>query len=329
MNRLSETRTNMEIKQWKYIPGDLNPANICASYYSFQYLNSDSIWIRDPNFLYQNEKENDFQYVIKNNETENFNVNIATNSTTKLSNSTKFISSVKRNHYSSCDKSSKYIAWILKSRQNYISYKWNKEHKSLPFTNLNIQDTDCAENETLKHCQLVCFENEFVDLVKGFPLKGGKLIHLVASFILALHRFKARRKHPKSIWSDSGSNFIGAERELKDALSKLDQKKIINEFYKNRIQWMFNPPKSPWMVVAMGALINITKSYLKAVVKDRLLHEDALHMLLLETESIVNSRPLTSVSDNIDDLESLRPNHFLIGRSSPNTNFANITEKKH
>ena len=76
MNRLSETRTNMEIKQWKYIPGDLNPANICASYYSFQYLNSDSIWIRDPNFLYQNEKENDFQYVIKNNETENFNVKV-------------------------------------------------------------------------------------------------------------------------------------------------------------------------------------------------------------------------------------------------------------
>ena len=67
---------------------------------------------------------------------------------------------------------------------------------------------------------------------------------------------------------------------------------------------------------------------MKAVVKDRLLHEDALHMLLLETESIVSSRPLTSVSDNTDDLESLRPNHFLIGRSSPNTNFANIIQKK-
>ena len=66
---------------------------------------------------------------------------------------------------------------------------------------------------------------------------------------------------------------------------------------------------------------------LKAVVKDRLLHEDTLHTLLLEIESIVNSRPLTSVSDNINDLEPLTPNHFLIGRSSPNTNFANITEE--
>ena len=55
INRLNEIRTNTEIKQWKYIPGDLNPADICTHYHSFQYLNSDSIWIRGPNFLYRNE----------------------------------------------------------------------------------------------------------------------------------------------------------------------------------------------------------------------------------------------------------------------------------
>ena len=64
---------------------------------------------------------------------------------------------------------------------------------------------------------------------------------------------------------------------------------------------------------AMEALVEITKGCMKAVVKDRLLHEDALHTLLLEIESIANSRPLMSVSDDIDDLEPLTPNHFLIG----------------
>ena len=49
------------------------------------------------------------------------------------------------------------------------------------------------------------------------------------SFILVLRRFKARRGHPESIQSDNRSNLIGAQGELKDALSKLDQKKIINE----------------------------------------------------------------------------------------------------
>ena len=45
MNRLNEIRTNTEIKQWKYIPGNLNPADMCTCCHSFQYLNSDSIWI--------------------------------------------------------------------------------------------------------------------------------------------------------------------------------------------------------------------------------------------------------------------------------------------
>ena len=125
------------------------------------------------------------------------------------------------------------------------------------------------------------------------------------SFILALCCFKAGRGHPKSIQSDNGSNFIGAKRELKDFLSKLDQKKIINESNKSLIQWMLNPPKSSWMVGAMEALVKITKGCLKAVVKDQLLHEDALDMLLLEIESIVNNRPLTYLSYDIDDLEPL------------------------
>ena len=95
MNRFNEIRTSTEVKQWKYIPGNVNPANMCTLYHSFQYLNSDSIWIRNHNVLYRNEKENAFEYVIENNKTENFNVNIATNSTTKSSNSRKCISSIK------------------------------------------------------------------------------------------------------------------------------------------------------------------------------------------------------------------------------------------
>ena len=115
---------------------------------------------------------------MENNETEKFNVNFDTNSTTKSSNSPKYISSIKWNHYSSCYKSLNHIACILKLKRNYIIYKRNEEYKDRSFTNLNKQDIDCAENKILKHCQLECFENEFVDLVKGLPLKSGKLIPL-------------------------------------------------------------------------------------------------------------------------------------------------------
>ena len=121
--------------------------------------------------------------------------------------------------------------------------------------------------------------------------------------------------------------FFGAERELKDDVSKLDQTKIITELNKSQIQWMFNPPKIQWMGGSMEILVKITKGCLKAAVKNGLLQEDTLYTILIETESLENSRPLTSVGDDIDDLEPLTPNHFLISRSSRNTNFANITEK--
>ena len=38
------------------------------------------------------------------------------------------------------------------------------------------------------------------------------------SFILSLHRFTARRDNPQTITSDNGTKFVGAHRELSDAI---------------------------------------------------------------------------------------------------------------
>ena len=66
-------------------------------------------------------------------------------------------------------------------------------------------------------------------------------------FILALRRFIAQRGHVKILRSDNGSNFIGAEKELKHALTCIDQNKVAQTLSKQHIQWKFNPPVSPWM----------------------------------------------------------------------------------
>jgi hypothetical protein len=46
------------------------------------------------------------------------------------------------------------------------------------------------------------------------------------SFINALWRFICRRGLPKKIRSDNGSNFVGAEKKLKNAIRQWNQTKI-------------------------------------------------------------------------------------------------------
>ena len=84
------------------------------------------------------------------------------------------------------------------------------------------------------------------------------------------------------------------------------------------IEWEFNPPASPWMGGAWESLIKSVKRALKAIVRDRLFTDEALYTFLCEIESILNHRPLTAVSDDINDYDSLTPNHYLTGTDTPN-----------
>ena len=62
------------------------------------------------------------------------------------------------------------------------------------------------------------------------------------SFINALRRFIAHRGKPKRIFSDNGTNFVGATKTLRDALLVLKQEKIQNHCIQQSIKWHFNPP---------------------------------------------------------------------------------------
>ena len=67
-----------------------------------------------------------------------------------------------------------------------------------------------------------------------------------------------------------------------------------------------------------GSLVKQVKGAMKTVINDQVITEETLHKVLVETEAVLNSHPLTSVSDDLNDYEALTPNHFLIGRASPN-----------
>lgn len=137
-----------------------------------------------------------------------------------------------------------------------------------------------------------------------------------SSAIMAIQRLAARRGSPLVIYSDNGTNFTKASKELRDAIAEIDVEKQKEYAVANRIKWLFNPPDAPHMGGAWERLIRSVKTALGTVMRDQAPNEEVLLTLLAEIEHSVNSRPLTHVSVDPRDNEALTPNHFIIGSSS-------------
>ena len=134
------------------------------------------------------------------------------------------------------------------------------------------------------------------------------------SFILALRRFIARRGQVKEIRSDNGTNFTGAERELRVMIEGWNQATIHEELLQKGIQWYFNPPAASHHGGAWERMIRSTRKILGSLVKEQTLDDESLQTLMCEVESIINGRPLTTISDDPKDLEPLTANHLLLLR---------------
>ncbi|XP_072931828.1 uncharacterized protein [Epargyreus clarus] len=134
------------------------------------------------------------------------------------------------------------------------------------------------------------------------------------SMILALRRMAARRGMPKTIFSDNDTNFVGANKELQEALASLNKEDLITTAERMSIRWKFIPPGAPNMGGAWERLVRSIKTALAVTLKERHPKEEVLHTLLLEAEHLVNSRPLIEADEDNEE-GALTPNHFLIGRS--------------
>ena len=138
------------------------------------------------------------------------------------------------------------------------------------------------------------------------------------SCLMAIRRMIARRGKPAHIWSDNGTNFIGAENELREAIKRLDSERIGDQLSDDGVQWHFNPPSSPHFGGSWERLVQSAKRALKAVAGKQCVNDETLLTFMAEVESLMNGRPLTHVSTDYRDEEALTPNHFLLGRRNPN-----------
>ena len=136
------------------------------------------------------------------------------------------------------------------------------------------------------------------------------------SFLNGLRRFVARRGQVQSISCDNGTNLVGAERELYKAVRESDDK-IRRLLLSSEIEWRFNPPHASHMGGVWERQIRSVRSVLSNLLKQfgSQLDDESLHTLMCEAESIVNSRPLTALSDNADDYQPLSPSQLLTLKS--------------
>ncbi|XP_059084400.1 uncharacterized protein LOC131881532 [Tigriopus californicus] len=154
-----------------------------------------------------------------------------------------------------------------------------------------------------------------------FTCLSSRAVHLEAvfdkstdSFIQALHRFIARWGQVWLIRSDNGTNFVGAERELKKVLEDLDHKVVSKELGIKNIKWIFNPPLAFDFGRAWEQEIRRVRGILSGILceQPRSLSDKSLNTLLCEVEAIMNSRSLTPSSDDPSDLEAITPNHLIL-----------------
>ncbi|XP_070167797.1 uncharacterized protein [Polyergus mexicanus] len=187
-----------------------------------------------------------------------------------------------------------------------------------PFLSTGIDYAGPIQLRTTKgrgHCAYKAFIAVFVCL-------STKAVHLEVvsdysadAFLAALRRFTARRGLCRSLHSDCGTNFVGADAQLRAffTANSPEQRKIADQLANERMRWCFNPPAAPHFGGLWEAAVKSFKHHLRRVLGESTLTYEEMSTLLAQIEACLNSRPLQAMSDDPDDLAALTPGHFLVG----------------
>ncbi|XP_036327405.1 uncharacterized protein LOC118740012 [Rhagoletis pomonella] len=90
-------------------------------------------------------------------------------------------------------------------------------------------------------CSFICMSTGAMHLEVAGDLSS-------ITFIAAFKRFTNRRGYGQHIYSDNGTNFVGAEKELRIAYERcINDDKVSSYFADAQTTWHFNPPSAPHM----------------------------------------------------------------------------------
>ncbi|XP_071579556.1 uncharacterized protein [Temnothorax nylanderi] len=134
------------------------------------------------------------------------------------------------------------------------------------------------------------------------------------AFLAAFRRLVSRRGLCSCLYSDRGTNFVGADAQLRDFFkAAITNNRISDALANEGVEWRFNPPAAPHLGGLWEAAVKSVKHHLRRVIGDTTLTYEEMATLLAQVEATLNSRPLQALSDDHEDLSALTPEHFLIG----------------
>ena len=240
--------------------------------------------------------------------------------------------------------------WILKGRQivKFIvrSCVICKKLEGLPYCSQPSPDLPTcrvSDDPPFSHTGLdfagpvYCRESRNVsDHSKGyiclFTCASTRAIHLELTrgmsadqFLLAFRRFTGRRGLPTTLLSDNAKTFKSSSKEIRSICHSPEVFRYLTD---QRTSWRFIVARAPWWGGFWERMVRSVKRCLKKVVGRTTLTFDELGTLLIEIESVVNSRPLTYVYDDQEGVSyALTPAHLIYGRqlaTSPNASHFEI-----
>ncbi|GFW17215.1 integrase catalytic domain-containing protein [Trichonephila clavipes] len=175
-------------------------------------------------------------------------------------------------------------------------------------------------------CVCICFSTKAIHLELLSNLTTDALI-------ATLKRFTSRRSTCSKIYTDNATNFVGANSILKKLhkLINFPDENLAKYFVSENIDWKFIPPKSPHFGELWEAGVKSVKHHLKRAIGNLHFTFEEFETIMIQVEGILNSRPLTPLSNDADNFDVLTPGHFLIGRpitSIPELNLIDVNENR-